>query len=315
MRVRPVRSGSDRVTGVEPMNPEEWPHPPVDVVLRISGLFRDSLEPLLDLLREARTVGRDARSGETNYLRSNNPDREARIFGNEPEAYGAGLLPLINQGNWDTKSDLSRAFRRWSRYTYDEPTPREETQELDRALAGVEAVTQNCDTREHDILDSDDYFQFHGGLAAAVAEQSGAEPATYVTDTSQAEPEVRTLKEETARVFHSRIAHPVWQEAMREHGYKGAFEMGASLDYLFGYDATTGSIPDLFYDQFARDMVLDEETRAFLEEHNPWSLEEMGERLLESHRRGLWEPEDPDILEDIRQTLRESESAREAPVS
>jgi len=156
-------------------------------------------------------------------------------------------------------------------------------------LGQLEAVVQNQDNREHDLLDSDDYYQFQGGMTNAVTSLSGQAPAVYHNDHSDPErPKVRTLKEELNRVIRSRLLNPKWIEGMREHGYKGAFEMAASVDYLFAYDATTNLIADYQYEAVSDALVFDEENRAFLEEHNPAALEEMAERLLEAAQRGLW---------------------------
>jgi len=319
--VRPARAENGRVDGVEPIPPERLERPRVDVVVRISGFFRDAFPGLVDRLVEAvRTASRQEDApGVPNYVARGNdgPDGPApRVFGSRPGAYGAGLLPLIQQGNWEERGDLARTFLKWGDHAYRSGTDAHAAPgALREQLAGVEAVTQNRDNQEHDLFDSDDYFQFHGGMYAAVESLSEAPPACYFSDTSRpGDIRVRTLEEESARVFHNRVRHPVWQEGMRDHGYKGGSEMAATLDYMFGYDAATGVVRDDFYETMVEDFLEDDANRAFLEEHNPWALRSLGERFLEAHRRGLWEAPDSS-LEVVRRVLRESESRREEVAS
>lgn len=319
--MRPVRADSGRVEDVEPIDPERLGRPRVDVMVRISGFFRDAFPNLVDLLVSAVNRAETCEGTETcpNFLRqrSGGSDPAPRIFGSRPGSYGAGLLPLIQEGNWENRHHLAEAFLNWSDYAYDGGTEgRVAPERLREGLAGVDAVTQNRDNQEHDLFDSDDYFQFHGGLFAAVESLSNDSPACYFSDTSRPDAiRVRTLREEAARVFHNRVSHPVWQKGMREHGYKGGYEMAATLDYVFGYDAATGVIPDGFYERIAEDFLGSTENRSFLEDQNPWALRGMGERLLEAHRRGLWDDPDESTLDTVRRTLRDSEARREEVVT
>jgi cobaltochelatase CobN len=170
----------------------------------------------------------------------------------------------------------------------------------------VEIVHQNQDNREHDILDSDDYFQFQGGLQAAITEIKGSVPATYHGDSSNPEKiKIRTLKEEFNRVFRSRVLNPKWIEAMREHGYKGAFEMAATVDYLFGYDATCDIVADYQYEEVANKLLLDPEQQKFFREHNPLALKDASQRLLEANEREMWENADPETLEALESAILE----------
>ena len=172
-------------------------------------------------------------------------------------------------------------------------------------------MVQNQDNREHDLLDSDDYYQFQGGMTNAVTQFSGTEPVVYHNDHSNpAAPKIRTLKEELNRVIRSRVLNPKWINAMREHGYKGAFEMAASVDYLFAYDATTNLIDDYQYEQVADALIFNPENQAFLQEHNPHALEEMTERLLEATQRGMWQ-DNENYAENLQQLLLEIDSNQE----
>jgi cobaltochelatase CobN len=162
-------------------------------------------------------------------------------------------------------------------------------------------VAQNQDNREHDIFDSDDYFQFHGGLIAAVRAIAGRAPAAYLSDTSRTDDvRARTLQEEACRVFRSRVVNPRWLDGVMRHGYKGAVEMAATLDYLFGYDATTQVLEDWMYERLAAAYLFDDRTRDFLRHNNPWAERAMIERLLEAAERGLWEHPNVDTLQRLR---------------
>ncbi|HLZ38611.1 MAG TPA: cobaltochelatase subunit CobN, partial [Mycobacteriales bacterium] len=172
----------------------------------------------------------------------------------------------------------------------------------------IAVAAKNQDTREHDIADSDDYFQFHGGMVATVRHLTGRSPAAYVGDSAL--PDVvrtRTLAEETYRVFRARVVNPRWIAAMERHGYKGAFELAATVDYLFGYDATAGVVDDWMYERLAAAYVFDARVRAFLRRSNPWALRGIAERLLEAADRGLWAEPDPATLAGLRATHLELE--------
>ncbi len=214
-------------------------------------------------------------------------------------------MPLIDAGNWDSKKDLAEVFSKWGGHAFDSDGSCDEQLALLQARLGeIEVVHQNQDNREHDILDSDDYFQFQGGLHAAVEQLRGRAPLTYHGDSSQPErPRVRTLKEELIRVIRSRVLNPRWIEAMRQHGYKGAFEMAATVDYLFGYGATTGLVEDHHYEETARSLLLSPEQKAFFARHNPVALQEATERLLEAAERGLWRAPSEATLFALEETL------------
>jgi cobaltochelatase CobN len=184
---------------------------------------------------------------------------------------------------------------------------------LERRLQAVQVVLHNQDNREHDLLDSDDYYQFQGGLSAAAEQLQGQAPALWFADHSrQQRPRLHRLERELDKVLRSRLLNPRWIQAMGEHGYKGGFEMAASLDYLFAYDASTGRAPDWGYGAIQQAWLEDPAVRRRLEQSNPWALRDMGERLLEAHNRGLWQGASPDQLERLRQLVRESEALTEA---
>ncbi len=310
MGVRPVWDDqSARVVDSEILPLSALGRPRVDVVLRISGFFRDAFPELIILLDAAvRAVSALDEPAEQNPLRARvlederalvergTPEREAaerarwRIFGSKPGSYGAGLQGLIDQRNWQHRSDLATAYLNWSGFAYaSEARGTGARGMLELRLASVEAVLQNQDNREHDLLDSDDYYQFQGGMSAAVEVARGAPVPAYVGDHSNPDaPRVRTLREEIQRVFRSRVINPKWISGVQRHGYKGAAEMAATLDFLFAYDATTGVIEDYQYAMLADAYLLDENSQKFLRKHNPSALFEMTERLLEAIQREMW---------------------------
>jgi cobaltochelatase CobN len=312
MGVRPTwDSASRRVTGFEILPLSILDRPRVDVTLRISGFFRDAFPGLIDLFDSAaRAVAALDEPGADNPLAVRVRDERnrlvdagtgadeaaalagCRVYGSKPGAYGAGLQALMDERGWQTDADLARAYVAWGGYAYGagaEGTPAHGM--FETRLNSVEAVVQNQDNREHDILDSDDYYQFEGGLTAAVRVLSGAQPAVYHADHSRPEtPRVRTLDEEVARVVRARVVNPKWIAGAMRHGYKGAFEMAATVDYMFAFAATARCVKDHHFDAVFDAYLNDDDVRRFLADNNPAALREMSERLLEAQQRGLWRP-------------------------
>jgi cobaltochelatase CobN len=265
----------------------------VDVVLRISGLFRDAFPQLVGWVHQAQSmIAALDEPDELNPLaeltRQGGP--QGRIYGSAPGAYGAGLQALIDSGAWESRADLGQAFLSWSQWSYDGgAAPSLDRSGLERALGRVQVVLHNQDNREHDLLDSDDYYQFQGGLSAAVEEVSGVRPQLWFGDHSRSErPRLHRLEKELDKVMRSRMLNPRWIEGMMRHGYKGAFEMGASLDYLFAYDSATDRVPDWCYGALCDEWLSQSRILDFLKASNPWVLRDMAERLLEASNRGLW---------------------------
>jgi cobaltochelatase CobN len=312
--VRPTwDDASRRVTGLEVVELAELRRPRIDVVLRISGFFRDAFPHVIALIDDAiETVTRLDEPAEDNYvaahyradLATHRDDRRARtrIFGSKPGAYGAGLLPLIDSRQWRTDADLAEVYATWGGYAYgrglDGTAARDD---MEHAFRRITVAAKNVDTREHDIADSDDYFQYHGGMVAMVRSLTGSNPEAYVGDSAVPHAvKTRSLAEETRRVFRSRVVNPRWIAAMQRHGYKGAFELAATVDYLFGFDATAGVVEDWMYHQLADSYIFDPGVQQFLRKSNPWALRGMTERLLEAADRGLWAQPDPADLDALR---------------
>ncbi|WP_057402861.1 cobaltochelatase subunit CobN [Pseudomonas amygdali] len=323
MGVRPVwATGSQRVDDFEILPVSLLDRPRVDVTLRVSGFFRDAFANLIKLFDAAvqavaaldepddlNPLAARVREERQGFIAEGLSEDEAarqagwRIFGAKPGAYGAGVQGAIDGRLWQSREDLAEVYLNWGGYAYgaaDEGTPAR--QRFAQRLSQVQAVLQNQDNREHDLLDSNDYYQFQGGMLAASETLSGQKTASYHGDHSQPDlPKIRTLKEELNRVIRSRAANPKWIDGARRHGYKGAFEMAATVDFLFAFDATTELIDDHQYALLADAYLLDPATRDFLAEHNPDALRDMTERMLEAQQRGLWqEPgEYQQALEDL----------------
>ena len=306
---------SGRVTGFEVLPLDVLNRPRVDVTLRVSGFFRDAFPGLMDLFDAAvkAVAALDETAGETEgqnplaarvraeatRLQASGLDPAAaqrqasfRVFGSKPGAYGAGLQALIDSGAWEEPAKLAEAFLSWSSYAYGQRVQGEAAGEALRGqLREVEAVIHNQDNREHDILDSDDYYQFEGGAFAAIRHLSGQSPAAYHNDHSEPERlRIRSLSEEMGRIVRGRATNPKWIEGVMRHGYKGAFEMAATLDYLFAFAATTDAVsPDHFQALYDATLAQDQ-VRDFIAQHNPEALKDMAARYLEAIRRGYWTP-------------------------
>ena len=323
--VRPVwDEASRRVIGIEAIELAELGRPRIDVTVRISGFFRDAFPHVVTMLDDAVVLvaGLDE-PPEQNFVRAHvqsdlaehgDPRRATtRIFGSKPGTYGAGLLQLIDSRNWRDDADLAEVYTAWGGFAYGRGLEgRPAAEDMRSQYRRIAVAAKNTDSREHDIADSDDYFQYHGGMVATVRALTGQAPAAYIGDNTRPDAvRTRTLDEETARVFRSRVVNPRWMAAMRRHGYKGAFEMAATVDYLFGYDATAGVMADWMYEQLSAQYVLDPDNRKFLSESNPWALHGMAERLLEAAGRGMWRDPDPATLAGLRQTLLEAEGQLE----
>jgi cobaltochelatase CobN len=309
-------TASRRVTGFEVLPVSVLDRPRIDVTLRVSGFFRDAFPGLIDLFDSAvaaiaaigdesprdnpiaARVAEEAARLEAGGTPADAARRLAsfRVFGSQPGAYGAGLQALIDERGWESADDLARAYIAWGGWAYGAGTGQggdgygvAAHGTFAGRLSHVEAVLHNQDNREHDLLDSDDYYQFEGGLAAAVADESGARPAVWHNDHSRPfAPKVRALEDEISRVVRGRVTNPKWIAGVMRHAYKGAFEMAATVDYLFAFAATTGAVRDDQFDAVYRAFLEDPEVDAFLAAHNPAARAEMAARFLEAIERGLW---------------------------
>lgn len=320
MGVRPVwQEENRRVVDLELLPLSELNRPRIDVTIRMSGFFRDAFPGVVKLLDRAVNLVADLDEPETeNFVRKHVRSDEAefsrngiaqaaakaryRLFSNKPGSYGTGILSAITESNWETSDDLARIYLEWGGFAYTGDLYGEPAHsEFQFRLAATEIAVQNKDNYEHDIFDSDDYMQFHGGMIAAIRSLAGREPMAVLGDSANPETACnRDIREEARRVFRARVVNPKWLRAIQRHGYKGALEMAATVDYLFGYDATAQVIDDWMYQQVAEKYVLDETSREFCERSNPWALREMTGRLLEAAERGMWGEPDSETLAQLK---------------
>lgn len=330
MGVHPVwDKHANRVTGFEIMPATVLGRPRVDVVFRVSGFFRDAFPFQLDLIDSAaRAVAALDEDGSVNPLAAQTrKDQRAleaagcapaeamkragyRVFGSKPGAYGAGLQALIDERCWETDEDLAAAYLAWGGYAYGNGSEGDAEQALFAArLKNVEVIIHNQDNREHDLLDSDDYYQFEGGVAAAVRHLSGNQPVIYHNDHSRPEtPKIGTLQEEISRIVRARAANPKWIAGVMRHGYKGAFEIAATVDYLFAFAATARVVEDHHFDQLFDAYLGDDEVRDFIQQNNAPALGEITERFREAIERDLWHPRSNTAHHILQQLAGETDS-------
>ncbi len=315
---------------------EQLGRPRVDVTLRISGFFRDAFPHLIDLVDRAveLAMAQDEPS-ESNYPRKHyladlatrrDADRDDispeeadaaaryRIFGAKPGTYGAGIQALLETRHWETDQDFAKVYVEWGGYAYGREADGVDARAVfAQRLRTVDVAVHNQDNREHDIFDSDDYYQFHGGMIASIRALTGRQPKAYFGDSSRPDAaRVRDLREEALRVYRSRVVNPKWLDAIRRHGYKGGLELTTTVDYIFGFDATAHVAPDFVYEGLAGHYALSPVMQEFLMRSNPWALHAIAERLLEAGARGLWEAPDAATLDALRQVLLDAETSVEA---
>ncbi|MXY46424.1 MAG: hypothetical protein F4Y44_05440, partial [Chloroflexi bacterium] len=331
--VRPTwQEENRRVSGLEVIPLEELGRPRIDVTVRISGFFRDAFQNLIVMMDDAfhRVAVLDEPEGQNFVMKhyaAELAEKRAsgvsvdtaaseslyRIFGSKPGSYGAGILQAIDDGSWQSDEDLANVYTAWGSYAYGRRQHGvSAVPEFRRRFAAIDVATKNQDNREHDIFDSDDYMQFHGGMIATVRALAGDNPRQFFGDSS--DPSLlrtRDLKEEAQRVFRSRVVNPKWMDGMKRHGYKGAFELAATVDYIFGYDATSQIIDDWMYQEVTERYALDADMQAFFEESNPWALRSIAERLMEAADRGMWENAPEETLTELRRVYLRTEALLE----
>jgi cobaltochelatase CobN len=319
-----------RVTGFAIVPLSELQRPRVDVTFRVSGLFRDAFPVQMDLIAsavaaiaaldepdDANPIAAQVRARTVELVSAGldpaeaNKQAGARVFGSKPGAYGAGLQALIDESGWETRGDLAGAYLAWGGYAYGSGQDGTDARDaFAERLKGVDLVAQAQDNREHDILDSDDYYQFIGGLAATVEMLRGHAPRIAHIDTSRPEaPLPRTLAHEISRVVRGRAANPKWIAGVMRHGFKGAFEIAATVDYLFGFAASTDAVGNHHFDQLFAAYLENEAVRDFLRDANPAALRETAERFAEAIRRGLWVPRSNRAADLLTELLHQKEPA------
>lgn len=318
--VRPVWRTNGRVGGFEIVSLEELGRPRIDITVRVSGITRDNFASSIELIDEAvQAVAALDEPGEANYVRKHllartgetgaaPADAQAfregtyRIFSSMPGVYQAGTQLAVYASAWKDEKDLSDVFLYWNGYAYGKGVFGEPAHKpLADTLKTVELTFSKTVTDEYDLLGCCCYFGTHGGLINAAKVVSGREVKTYYGDTrEQGEIRVRDLADEIRRVVRTKLLNPKWIDGMKEHGYKGAGEIGKRVGRVYGWEATSREVDGWIFDEISRTFLMNEENRRFFEENNPYALEETARRLIEASERGLWDP-----APDVRQALKE----------
>mgnify|MGYP000925095214 FL=1 len=310
MGVKPIwNKENGYIKGLELITLEELQRPRIDVTIRISGFLRDSFPNIIKLLDEAvqmtafldeplecnyieKHVKKEIEELVSHGKKINDAKEEAcyRIFGCKPGTYGAGVNNLINSQKWSDLKDLADTFISWGGYVYGAKNYGKTSPEIfKRRLSVLDAAVKNIDNRERGMLDSDDFYSFHGGMIAAVKTYKGKAPKAFIGDSSEPERiKTRTVTEETRHEFRARILNPQWIESMKKHGYKGAGDISQTVNYAFGWDATSDAMDEWMYKDLTKKFVLDKQFTEWAKEVNPWALQNITERLLEAIQRGMW---------------------------
>jgi cobaltochelatase CobN len=286
---------SNRVSGFDIVPLARLDRPRIDVMLRISGLFRDVFAGQIGLFDAAvRALAALDEEDEFNPLaaaRRAGEERPLRIFGAAPAVYGAGIVDRITRGAWQSRADLGHDYLATGGFAYGaglDGAPAREA--FARRVAAANLHVHGQDHCEIDLLDDITFAAHQGGFAAALA-ALGAKAALYHADLSDPDrPRLRTLAEEVGRVVQGRAANPAWIAGMMRHGYPGAAEMANAVDALFAFSATSGVVDDACFDMVHAAYLEDETVCAFLDHANPAAATAIRRRLAEAVRRGLWKP-------------------------
>ncbi len=309
--VEPQWTDAGRVDGVEPIPLDELGRPRIDVTTRVSGLFRDAFPAAAGVIHDAVDAVVDLDEPvEMNYVKKHVEEdaedladsqgldieeaRDAvmdRVFTTRPGGYGAGTNKAVDEGNWEDRADLAEVYVQWGGYAMGSRGRVSEAHDaFERRLGSVEATVKIEDTAEQDEFDSSDWYAFHGGFISAVSEIAGAEPASYVGDSSDPDNvDVYTNEQKVRKAMRARVLNPRWLDSMEEHGYKGAGDLSSTVDVVLGWDATTGVISDGLWEEVAEKYAFDADRQEWLEDVNPWALDSITDTLLEAIDRGLWD--------------------------
>lgn len=312
--VRPVwQKGSLQVKGLEVIPLSELKRPRIDVTVRISGLFRDTMLKTTELMDKAvLMVSKLEEAGEDNFVRKHiledsemlkeeGSDADSawrnaafRIFGCAPGTYGAGVNTVLDSKNWQNEDDLASVYLRWGGHAFGGKTAGEFKPELfKKRLATMDVTVKNEDNRETNILSSDDYNAFHGGMIAAVKSFGGKKPDSYIGDSSnRGQVGTRTVQEEMKRVFRTESVNPKYIEGLMKHGYKGATDLANRVNISFQWGATSGVMDDWMYKKYAEKYAFDPKVQKWMKKVNPWALQNIAETLLEADQRKMWHADD-----------------------
>src|SRR6185369_17153467 len=313
--VIPRRDSLNRATEIDITPLEQLGRPRIDVVMTVSGIFRDLFGPSMALLDQAvRAVASLDEPDEMNFVKRHVKEQMAtdgcsfedaaiRVFSNAAGVYGTNVNFMILDSQWEKEEEIGDLFVTRKCFAYGRGLEgREARKLLDRALERVEATYQNIDTAEIGITDVDHYFEYLGGITRAVESRSGMRPKVYLSDTLSPGAKIRSLDEAVQLETRAKTLNPKWYEGMLKHGFRGVAEIESHVTNTFGWSATANAVDPWIYTEISNTFLLDEPMFERLRELNPYSLESLAKRLLEAHERGYWNP-DEEILEKLRGLL------------
>jgi magnesium chelatase subunit H len=319
MGAEPRHDNYGRLTGARLVPLDRLGRPRVDVVMTLSGIFRDLLPLQTKLLAEAALLAADADEPlEMNFVRKHALDYQAehggeldqaalRVFGNADGAYGANVNQLIDHGGWKDEDELADAYVRRKGFAYGVGgKPSRQDAVLAHMLASVDIAYQNLDSIELGVTTVDHYFDTLGGISRAVRRARGVAATVYIGDQTRGDGTVRTLCEQVALETRTRALNPKWYEALLAHGYEGVRQIEAHVTNTLGWSATTGQVAPWVYQQLTQTYMLDPKMRERLAALNPKASAKVANRLIEAHERHYWSP-DKATLDLLRQAGEELE--------
>jgi magnesium chelatase subunit H len=321
---KPRFDGYGRLTGAELIPLDQLKRPRIDVIITMSGIFRDLLPLQIKLLAEACFLAASAdepvdrnlvRKHALAYQALHHCDLETaslRVFGNADGAYGSNVNHLVENGRWDDEDELAETYTRRKSFAYGlKGQPVQQTALLKDALATVDLAYQNLDSVELGVTTVDHYFDTLGGISRAVRIAKGGQSApVYIGDQTRGAGTVRTLSEQVALETRTRMLNPKWYEGMLKHGYEGVRQIEEHVTNTMGWSATTGEVAPWVYRQLTETFMLDPEMRERLASLNPVASAKVANRLIEAHERKYWSP-DPEMLEVLRRAGEELEDRLE----
>ncbi|MEO8937096.1 MAG: magnesium chelatase subunit H [Burkholderiaceae bacterium] len=329
MGARPRFDSYGRLAGAELLPLAELTHPRVDVVITLSGIFRDLLPLQIKLLADAAFQAANAdeplarnfiRKHALAYQQQHGGDLETaslRVFGNAEGAYGSNVNSLIDNSRWDDEDELAETYSRRKGFAYGRSgRPVQQAQLLQSVLAGVDLAYQNLDSVELGVTTIDTYFDTLGGVSRAIKRAKGPDATTapvYIGDQTRdgnGGGTVRTLSDQVALETRTRMLNPKWYEGMLKHGYEGVRQIEVHVTNTMGWSATTGQVQPWVYQQLSETFMLDPEMRDRLAKLNPTASARVANRLLEASDRNFWKP-DPQMLEALRRAGEELEDRLE----
>jgi magnesium chelatase subunit H len=298
--------------------------PRIDVLVTLSGIFRDLLPLQTKLLAEAALFAAGADEPiEQNFVRKHAlefqaahggtlEDASLRVFGNADGAYGANVNSLIGNGAWNDEDELAEAYLRRKGFAYGvNRPPKRNDAVLAHVLSGVEVAYQNLDSLETGVTTIDHYFDTLGGISRAVRRARGGTAATvYIGDQTRGDGTVRTIAEQVALETRTRALNPKWYEGLLAHGYEGVREIECHVTNTLGWSATTGQVAPWVYQQLSETYVLDPAMRERLARLNPTASAKIANRLIEAHERNYWSPDDT-MMDALRRAGEELEDRLE----